>query len=834
METQKIDNNSTFGQNGNYLLGYRLVLPSAFSLGEEDFDELNAIWAKALRDLPDGTIFIQQDLFTEEKFDTSEFPSSNFIERSNKEYFNNRDFINHTCNLFFLKTNESINFNKLKNPFRPPNKKIFEEFDEKLNSFLPAVNQCITFLSNVRLKANNRLFIEPLQQDYLDKYYSYIFSGLNTDFTAEIKVDWEHLRVGNKYSALLKFPRETEFPESFKTCIKDGEKSNDNFTFFKTYGGNFSFDLPFSHIYNQIAFIDSKEIHHNNLKKSNRGFRNWRKFDPANLDMYDKTNELLKDIAENGTHQRFIRGYNNIIVFADNLEELERRVNLTSERFKTIDIVPQRAYGNNLIAQYEYSYPLNASMFLDEHVYISTTEIFSSFLLTTGRIKSDNTGVYFTSPLDNTPVKVDLWDARKKYMKSRSGLIITKTGGGKSFLINHITAYALSNGYRNVIVDLGGSYRKLAALFPDDIAYISYTEGESLGINPFELGKDELVTIEKKEELIDFIEIHWKRTEGNLNEPEKASLRRILDLYYKNFSKGHSLPHFVNSFIAERKDILKNLEIQKEFFNDDEFVLMMSEFINDGAYGFLYDDTKTNNNYGADLYNKKLVVFELDKIRSNQLLVGLMLKVINSTINKVIWRDKSTKGYVFLEEFAELLKWDGMLRQAEWFYQAIRKQEGSLLTVLQSINQFPDNSTSQSIIDNCEVLFVLEGANYKAIKERFDLPTHALYQMESMESKHTDPKNPHSEIWMKRGKNFGVFRLEAPKPVYWAYQTEGLLNTILMKIYDREDNKLEKAIDIMIQHEEYFKLWAEGKDEDDAENIGDHVITKLVNNRIYN
>jgi hypothetical protein len=29
-------------------------------LGEDDYDELNALWAKALRDLPDGSVFLNR------------------------------------------------------------------------------------------------------------------------------------------------------------------------------------------------------------------------------------------------------------------------------------------------------------------------------------------------------------------------------------------------------------------------------------------------------------------------------------------------------------------------------------------------------------------------------------------------------------------------------------------------------------------------------------------------------------------------------------------------------------------------------------------------------
>lgn len=823
--------NHSFSKSGNFMLGFRVTLPEKYSLGEDDYDELNSLWAKALRDLPDGSICFKQDLFLEDQLSTEDFPEANFIEKSTKVYYDGMKYLNHTCNIFFIKKNEDINFSRLKNPFRPPNVKEFKEFDSKIDAFIPAVNECVAYLNNIRLKNHNRILVEPLEKEYIDNYYQFINNGLNNDYNSEIQKDWAYIRVGNKYCTLLRFPHEENFPDKFNTCVKDGAMTKDPYVFYKNYGENFSFDLPFTHIYNQIAFIDKKDVHFNQLKKTNKQFRDFRRFDGSNQFWYDKTTKMINDLTENQSHIRLIRGYNNVIFFADTKEELERRVQLVSEKFKELDITGNRPFGDNLLAQYEFSYPLNASMFLDEHVYIATTEVFSSFILNTGRYKSDVSGVFYNSRLDNTPVKVDLWDAKKKYMKSRSGLIITKTGGGKSFNINHISSFALTHGYRNVIIDLGGSYSKLASIFPNDVAYVTYNEGDNLGINPFELGENESITTEKIEELVDFIEVHFKRLDGKMNAKEKAELRKLLDHYYSNISTGHSLPHFVKSFIEYREELITLLNIKKEFFDDDEFILMMSEFIDNGVYSFLYNSEK-GVSYGAELYNKKLVVFELDKIRDNQLLVSLMLKVINTAIKKIIWRDKSTRGYVFLEEFAELLKWPGMLGQAEWLFQAIRKQEGSLFLVLQTINQLPENvPASQNIIDNSEVLFVLEGANYKDIQKRFGLSTHALYEMESLESNYNDPSHPYSEVFIKRGNKFGVYRLEVPKKVFWAYQTEGTLNAILMKIFELTGRDMEQAINTMIEHEQAFKIWAgkeDQKKQNENEKVGDEAIYEIV------
>ena len=48
-----------------------------------------------------------------------------------------------------------------------------------------------------------------------------------------------------------------------------------------------------------------------------------------------------------------------------------------------------------------------------------------------------------------------------------------------------------------------------------------------------------------------------------------------------------------------------------------------------------------------------------------------------------------------------------------------------------------------------------------------------------------------------RGNVHGVYRLETPKEVFWAYQTEGSKNQQLMKYYE-ELGDMEQAISKML------------------------------------
>lgn len=822
--------NYMFGAQGNFALGFKFQMPEKYSLGENDFDLLNDYWNKALRDLPTGTIFFKQDIFSEDKFDAKKFPKRNFLERKTKDYFNGMEYISHDTNVFFILPNTSIQLSKLKNPIRPPQKQMFTEFDDKIKNFISSVSQVINYLRSVKLSGNNQFKIQPLSKEYLNTYYEYINSGLNKDYSVDIRNEWDFLKVGSKYATILKFPQENKFPESLKSCRADADLSNDKIKFFRNYGDNFSHDLGFTHIYNQIAVLDDNKYHYNQAQNNHNDLHKFRRFDKTNEFWAEQTGDMLKEMARHSDTERIVRAHNNIVIFADTESDLINRIESVTERFKDIDIKPERPFGDNLTALYEFSYPLNAHLFVDDHYYIANLEVFSSFLTCSGKYNNDKEGLRFNSRLSGmVPVTVDVWDEDKNYVDARNFFILSPTGGGKSFTANHIISHYYSDGAKQVIIDLGGSYRKLEALFPNDIAYITYKEGDNLGVNPFEMREGEVLTTAKIDELVEFIGVHFRR-DGTLSEQERAVLRRVVELYYKNIKKGHSLPSFINSFIIDKNDIIDHLEIQKEFFNADEFVLLMSEFVDTGAYSFLYNDSKPT--FGTELYEKNIIVFELDAIRGNKLLLSIMLQLISTTIDKMIWQDKSTRGVILFDEVAEQLKWDGMLRRIQWFYQAIRKQNGSIGIVLQSIAQLPKNELSDAIIDNTQILYVLGAKDYKAIQERFNLSDHAYYQMSSIKKNFSGDRK-YSQLFLLRGDTHQVYNLEVPPEVFWAYQTDGAMNTLLLKAYDITNN-MEIAIQIMIENQAKFEQIRDdlkGRKIDEEESI--NIIKRIAKNYQY-
>ena len=146
------------------------------------------------------------------------------------------------------------------------------------------------------------------------------------------------------------------------------------------------------------------------------------------------------------------------------------------------------------------------------------------------------------------------------------------------------------------------------------------------------------------------------------------------------------------------------------------------------------------------------------------------------------------------------MKFDNALESVEFYYQAIRKQNGAIGIILQSINQLPSNSTFASILENTQVIYSLRNEKgYDELVKRLSLSSHDLNQLKSIKND-LKGKRKYTEIFIKIGKESNIFRLEVPPEVYAAYLTDGTENDRIMRIYNSH-NCMERAITEFVKQE---------------------------------
>ena len=486
---------------------------------------------------------------------------------------------------------------------------------------------------------------------------------------------------------------------------------------------------------------------------------------------------------------RIIRGHLNIVYWDREARSLDRISSKIKTEFKELDIIPYYPRGEERKNYILNSYCCFSSNFSNNDLYVTDLKHALCLFINNTNYKSDATGIIFNDREHNIPVLKDVWDEQKKRIKARNFAIFAPTGEGKSFLANNILRQYFESGVRLVIIDLGGSYTKFAKLYPEQYTVLRYESGKNLGINPFYISDINDLTPERLEDLSVFL-FELFASDLKVTKAQSVSVKKILRHYYDSTLENHSLDGFYHFIERNQKDLLGKLKIHRDYFNVTGFLHVMSEYVGDGLYSFLFE-VREDQTYKIE--DKRLIVFELDEVKDNKEILSVMLKLIKSAIQRTIWKNRAEKGIILFDEFAKQLKFENVLESVEFYYQAIRKQNGAIGIILQSINQLPNNSTSASILENTQVIYSLNNEKgYAELVKRLNLSSHDLNQLKSIKN-NLSGKRKYTEMFIKIGKESNIFRLEVPKEVYAAYLTDGKENEEIMKLFEKHQD-MEKAI----------------------------------------
>jgi len=779
-----IQENLVFASNGNLILCYQVMLPEIYSLSEKDFDELHSTFFQAFKSLPASSVIHKQDVYLKKEYSSEKLPDKTFLEKATHDHFKGREYIDHQSYLFFVLTkNKTLNNAKYKNPFRNVSKAIPETLEVNIRDFISTVSDSVSYVNNSR-----KVSLVPLAADKIKIFSESYFNGFNEACDTDILLDKSGINIGDNYFDLVSINSELCFGESVQSSKRNEHFTSDDFIFHQGFIDGLGLTLNENHIVNQIIYLDDKQKWRKLLDKKIEELSKSSNFGSQNKVVLQKI-QHIQDQINNDDSSRIIRGHLNIIYWTDDASKLQRITSRIKSEFKELDIIPYYPGGEERKNYFLNSYFCFSSNFSNEDLYVTDLKHALCMLINNTNYKSDSTGIIFNEREYNTPVFKDVWDEKKKRIKARNFAIFAPTGEGKSFLANNILRQYFESGVRLVIIDLGGSYAKFAKLYPGSYAILRYKKGTNLGINPFYINNLKDLTPQRLEDLADFL-FELFASGLKVTKAQSVSTKKILLHYYQHVPIPHSLGSFYRFIEENQKDLHDQLKVHPDYFNITAFLHIMSEYVGNGIYSFLFKE-------GLDLTykieDKRLIVFELDEVKDNKEILSVMLKLIKSAIQRTIWRNRAEKGIILFDEFAKQLKFENVLESVEFYYQAIRKQNGAIGIILQSINQLPNNSTSASILENTQVIYSLQNEKgYDELKKRLNLSMHDLNQLKSIKNNFVGPKI-YTEIFIKIGKESNIFRLEVPKEAYAAYLTDGWENEEIMRLYEKHSN-MEKAI----------------------------------------
>ena len=765
--------NATLSKNG--MLGLTFMLDNAepYSLSHNDLIERNNQFVKALNLLPENSYYQRSDYVFTNKVDSSiYFPYQNYINQSEYKYFNNRTKPYHFTTIsFFIDDIKTLQKPYLANPFKIK-KNLIDSEKKRIQEFESSVNNIVGILKNLKTTA-----IYPISEQDLKELTFKKINGFNTSNHVQTALYDKDISIGDNYFKVYSFSEANHFSEQHNTIENDDTipKSEHVFRgFFDVFGIYF----PFNHIYNQIIKIPNQKEYKNILDNRKIQYDGWKDYSADIKKTYKYLCAYEESISQEDNKICF--SHNNICLFSPNQKNLLKAAKSIKQIFskKTLTPVDCRAeYAHNV---FESSTIGRANQLDSSFFFMSSLKDALPLMPHYSTFKDHEQGMVFQDRLYRTPLIQDIFDKNKIHIAAKNGMLITPTGEGKSSTMLNLLYQMMLLNTKLICIEFGESFKFLTEIFKERAVQIKLKPNSPLGINPFELNSQEPTT-DKIVSVTGFILKLWrKNAEMIQNEaPFFVTLQKLVKDYYDNYLGEHNMKSFYDYMFSNWQEIIERQNIKEKFFDVDEFELILSQFVKGG----IYENVFKKNNSVSKLVDADLIVYEMTAIKKDPFLLSIVLTSLEDTINNIILSDRSQFGGVIFEEFGEtselkdIFGGGDVLSSVAWMYQKIRKENGFVWTVLQTISQLPDNQYTKNIIANTQILLTLGLSNTvaDAIIDAFKIRNNQHIALMKSTQKQFDSNPKWSELFVRWGESHAtVVRQEFPTEKYLSFQTEGV------------------------------------------------------------
>lgn len=667
----RVENNCIISKFADITAAYRVSLPELFTLTGEEYEALHGAWLKALRVLPDYTVVHKQDFFIEERYMAPEEGSErSFLARSYERHFNERPYLRHTCYLFVTKTTpeqmrQTSASSVLCRGFIVPREM---RDTDAVTRFLEAAEQMERILNDsglVRVERLTEAEIVGTADDagLLARYFA-LSDEQRPVVNEDIRLDPDVMRIGDKYLSMHTLSDLDMLPQSVATDFRYERLSTDRSDCRLSFAAPVGLLLSCNHVYNQVIFLDD---HDETLKRLEASARNMQ-----SLAQYSRSNQINKEWIDDYLNEAHsfsltsIRAHFNVMAWGEGSEELKQIRNDVgaqlalmgcTPRHNTVD-VPTLFWA--AIPGNEGDFPAEESFytFLEQGLCLFNEE-------TNYRSSLSPFGIKMADRVSGIPIHLDISDypMKKGWISNRNRVVIGPSGGGKSFILNHICRQYYEQGAHIVIVDTGNSYQGLCSLIRQktkgrDGIYFTYQEDAPVAFNPFFV-EDGVYDVEKRESLKALLLTLWKRESEEPTRAEEVALSNAVNLYLSQLKTGTAVTPSFNTFYefvaTDYRRLLEKKRVREKDFDIENFLNVLEPYYRGGEYDYLLNSDKQ-----LDLLDKRFIVFELDNISENKVLYPVITLIIMETFLTKMRRLKGIRKVLLLEEAWKAIAKAGM------------------------------------------------------------------------------------------------------------------------------------------------------------------------------
>ena len=805
-----VENGCIVSKDADLTVAFEVELPELYTVTADEYEAMHSSWIKAMKVLPEHSVVCKQDWFVKETYrPKTDDGEQSFLTRSYELHFNERPYLNHKCYLFLTKTTRErsrrkSDFNTLCRGFLLP-KEITDK--DAAARFLEAVEQFERIMNDsghIRLRRLETDEITGTKErpGLVEKYFSLSLKD-ETAVLQDICLKPGRMRIGDKRLCLHTLSDTEDLPGRLSTDMRYERMSTDRSDCRLSFAAPVGLLLSCNHIYSQYVFIDDAQEILQMMEKNSRNMLSLSKYSRSNAINQEWTEMYLDEAHTKGVLP--VRCHCNVIAWAEDAEEFRRIRNDTGSQLAMMECTPRYNTIDTPVI-YWAGIPGNAGDFPSEESFYTFLE--QAVCLFAGetnyRSSPSPFGIRLADRQNGIPVHVDISDLPMKrgIITNRNKFILGPSGSGKSFFTNHLVRQYYEQGAHILLVDTGNSYQGLCRMIHDrtngkDGIYITYEEDNPISFNPFytESGKFD---VEKRDSINTLILTLWKREDESPKRSEEGALSGAGNAYIRKISENRNIRPDFNGFYEfvadDYRRMIEEKKVREKDFDIDGFLNVLEPFYRGGDYDFLLNSDKE-----LDLTGKRFIVFELDNISSNKVLLPVVTLIIMETFIAKMRRLKGIRKMILIEECWKALMSANMSEYIKYLFKTVRKYFGEAVVVTQEVDDIISSPiVKEAIINNSDCKILLDQRKYmnkfEHIQRLLGLTEKEKGQILSI-NQANHPGRFYREVWIGLGGTCSaVYATEVSEEEYFTFTTEESEKLEVQRIAGGPEGSLEGAI----------------------------------------
>ena len=805
-----VENGCIVSKDADLTVAFEVEQPELYTVTADEYEAMHSSWIKAVKVLPEHSVVCKQDWFVKETYrPKTDDGEQSFLTRSYELHFNERPYPNHKCYLFLTKTTRErsrrkSDFNTLCRGFLLP-KEITDK--DAAARFLEAVEQFERIMNDsghIRLRRLETDEITGTKErpGLVEKYFSLSLED-ETAVLQDICLKPGRMRIGDKRLCLHTLSDTEDLPGRLSTDMRYERMSTDRSDCRLSFAAPVGLLLSCNHIYSQYVFIDDAQEILQMMEKNSRNMLSLSKYSRSNAINQEWTEMYLDEAHTKGVLP--VRCHCNVIAWAEDAEEFRRIRNDTGSQLAMMECTPRYNTIDTPVI-YWAGIPGNAGDFPSEESFYTFLE--QAVCLFAGetnyRSSPSPFGIRLADRQNGIPVHVDISDLPMKrgIITNRNKFILGPSGSGKSFFTNHLVRQYYEQGAHILLVDTGNSYQGLCRMIHDrtngkDGIYITYEEDNPISFNPFytESGKFD---VEKRDSINTLILTLWKREDESPKRSEEVALSGAVNAYIRKISENRNIRPDFNGFYEfvadDYRRMIEEKKVREKDFDIDGFLNVLEPFYRGGDYDFLLNSDKE-----LDLTGKRFIVFELDNISSNKVLLPVVTLIIMETFIAEMRRLKGIRKMILIEECWKALMSANMSEYIKYLFKTVRKYFGEAVVVTQEVDDIISSPiVKEAIINNSDCKILLDQRKYmnkfEHIQRLLGLTEKEKGQILSI-NQANHPGRFYREVWIGLGGTCSaVYATEVSEEEYFTFTTEESEKLEVQRIAGGPEGSLEGAI----------------------------------------